>query len=246
MNLIWQIIKKDLYQFRWSLVLWLACFAYIFFVQEKASFSGNVNLKDYFRLTSLLTIAVISCAMLIGIIQQDHPTDNRAFWRTRPIAAGRLMVAKLGLVFAIFVGIPLLTVMAGGWLQKLVLLQSFREYSLMILTLSSIALTLAAAAACTSNVAYALLLWLGVIFGSGTLAEIADRVSPKLTLGLSMRMNMQRSITLLAFSAVISLAIILNQYLRRRFNTTVVLLIVGSVGSALMGVLWSYYYFYQG
>ena len=246
MNLTWHIIKKDLYQFRWSLALWLACFAYIFLVQEKVSFHGNIDLRDYFRLISILTIAVISCAMLIGIIQQDHPTDSRAFWRTRPIAPGRLVAAKLGLLLTLFVGIPLLTIMARGWLQQLVVLQTFREYSLMILVLGSITLSLAAAAACTSNIAYALLLWLGVVFGSGTLAEALDRFLPKLTLRLSQQMNMQRVITLLVFSVVISLAIILNQYLRRRFTTSVILLILGSVGSSLIGVLWSYYYFYQG
>ena len=78
------------------------------------------------------------------------------------------------------------------------------------------------------------------------MAEILSRSLPKLTTRLSMQMNMDRIIALLVFSAVLSLAIILNQYLRRRLTTTVVLLILLSVGCALIGGLWSYYYFYVG
>lgn len=245
MNLIWQIIKKDLHQFRSSLGLWLICFAYVFLVQERAGFQASPNLLDYIRLISLITIVVFSCAMLIGIIQQDHPTDSCAFWRTRPISAKRLVAAKLGLVVALFVGVPTLTVMVGGWLQDIIILSTLREYSLMMLALGGVTLSLAAAASCTVNIAYAIVLWLGVAFGSGSLAEILGRFLPKFPEQIAMQMNLNRILALLAFSAVISLAIILNQYLQRRFTLTVILLIFGSVGSALVGMVWSYYYFYQ-
>lgn len=245
MNLTWQIVKKDLYQFRWSLALWLACFLYVFLFQERAIVHAEVQLRDIFRLVAVLTVMVFSWAMLVSILQQDHPTDPRAFWRTRPISAVRLVTAKLGLVLTLFVGIPLLIALAGGWLQHLVILHTLREFSLMALAMGSLTLSLAAAASCTSNIVYALVLWVGVAFGSGTVAEILGRLLPKLTARLTLQMNMDRAITLLVFSAVISLALILNQYLRRRLTTTIILLILASVGCALIGVLWSYYYFYH-
>ncbi len=246
MNLTWQIIKKDLYQFRWSLALWLACYAYVFLFQERVTFHVEVQLRDIMRLIAGLTVMVFSWAMLASIIQQDHPTDSRGFWRTRPISAARLVTAKLGLVLALFVVFPLLIVMAGGWLQDLVRLRTAREYVLMVLAMSSFTLSLAATASCTSNIVSALVLWLGVAFGSGTVAEILNHSLPKLTARLSMQMNMDRIIALLVFSAVLSLAIILNQFLRRRLTTTIVLLILVSAGCALIGVFWSYYYFYHG
>lgn len=246
MKLTLHIIKKDLQQFRWSLVLWLACFVYIFLFQERATFHVDTQLRDILRLVAVLTIAVFSWALLVSIIQQDHPTDTRAFWKTRPVSALRLVMVKLGLVLALFVGIPLLIALTGGWLQHLVVFNTLREFSLMVLAMSSVTLTLAAAASCTSNIVYALVLWFGMVFGSGAAAELLSRSLPKLTAHLAMQMNMNRIITLLVFSAVLSLAIILNQYLRRRLTTTILLLILASAGCSLAGVLWSYYYFYHG
>jgi len=247
MSTIRHIIAKDLRHFRWTIVLWLACYAYIFLFHAKSSVHPNVNLLNYFWLTSLLSVVVISLALLIGIIQQDHPTDTRAFWRTRPITPGRLLTAKLVLLFGLFVLIPLATVVVGGWMKEgLVRLQTLREYWLVILVLSSVVLSLAAAASCTRKVPYAFLLWVSVVFASGTSADLLSRFMPKLSMQLSMEMNMTRVLSLLVFSALVSLVVILNQYLRRRLSTSIVLLVFGAIGSALMGVLWSYYYFYQG
>jgi len=246
MKLTWHVIKKDLYQFRWSLVLWLSCFTYLVFFQERVGTLVNTESKGYLQLLSMLIMVVLSCAMLISIIQQDHPVDSSAFWRTRPISAHRLVAAKLLLLFALFVGIPFLTVLLWVWTQDLVRLNSVREYSLMVLVLSSLVLSLAAAAACTRNIAYALLLWLGAIFGSGTLADILGHFLPKLTLQLSQQMNMNRILTVLALSMAFNLAIILNQYLRRRLSVSAILIVAGNVSIVLVATLWSYYYFYQG
>lgn len=244
MKLTWHIIKKDLLQYRWSLAFWLACFAYIFLFQERIDFQGNPELKSYFRLTSLMTILVFSGAMLISIVQQDPPMGASVFWRTRPISPGRMLVAKLCLLGALFVGVPLLIMLLGGWLQKLVLLHTLREYALMILVLGSITLSLAAAAACTKNIAYATLLWVGAVFGGGTLADLLGRFLPELPVQLSMQLNMNRVITLLVISVVFSLATILNQYLHRRLSVTIALLVIGNVAVVLVGTLWGYYYFY--
>lgn len=246
MNLTWHIIKKDLRQFRWALAIWLLCLGYLLVFQEKVGAGAGANLRDYFRIISLLTVIVVSFAVLISIVQQDNPTDSDSAWRVRPIAPLRLLAAKLGLLLAVFVGVPLVLVLLGGWVQNLVRMNTVREYAMTILVLASVVLSVAAAASCTRHIAYAMLLWFGVIFASGTLADFLSRFLPKLSLRLSMQMNMNRIITMLAFSALISLAVLLNQYRWRRLGATIGLLIFGAIGSSLVGVLWSYYYFYQG
>jgi hypothetical protein len=244
MNLIWHIIKKDLRHFRWSLVLWLACLSYVFFVQERLNFHSRTDLQDYFRLMSLVTITVLSIAMLISIVQQDHPTGSTAFWRTRPISAGRLLAAKLTLLGAVFIGIPLLLVLLGGWLHRLVLLSSFREFGLMVLVLGAITLSLAAVSACTRTILYALFLALGLMFGTGALSESLSQMVPKFSAKVSMQMNNSRALALLGFSVVTALMILGNQYFKRRLGYSILLLVFASVGSALIGSMWGYFYFY--
>ena len=56
-----------------------------------------------------LTIGVI----VLGVIfHADSPLDDRAFWRTRPIAPGEMSAAKLGLTALLFVLLPLFVVVA--------------------------------------------------------------------------------------------------------------------------------------
>ncbi len=245
MNLTWHIIRKDLIYLRWTLLVWGLSYLYLL-VQPNLSVSGSVQLRDYLHIFSLVTFGVLSVALIMGVVQADHPNDSRGQWRTRPISAVRMMTAKLLFIGLLFVALPLL----ADWLKNQVgatqTMQSFKEYSLFVLMLTSLSLSFVATAACTKNGAHGLLLWVGLIFATGSLAEGLSRILPRLSLQLSMQMNMNRGLAILAFSAAIALAVILNQYLRRRMTASIVLLVVGSVGSALMGTLWSYYYFYQG
>jgi hypothetical protein len=40
------------------------------------------------------------------VVQADHPSDDRAFWRTRPIAPASVALAKLLVLTLVFVGVP--------------------------------------------------------------------------------------------------------------------------------------------
>ena len=42
------------------------------------------------------------------LVQADHPADDRAFWRSRPISAWQLGIAKLTLLSGVFVAVPAL------------------------------------------------------------------------------------------------------------------------------------------
>jgi hypothetical protein len=62
----------------------------------------------------LLVAARLTVGMIVlGVVfQADSPLDDRAFWRTRPIAPGEMATAKLGLAALLFVLLPLLVVVA--------------------------------------------------------------------------------------------------------------------------------------
>ncbi len=245
MNLTWQIVRKDLIYFRLALAIWAISFLYLF-LQPNVHLSGTIGLRDFLQLSAILLFTVLSVGVIAGIVQGDHPTDNNAQWRSRPISPGRMVTAKLLLVGFLFVVVPIVAVGVRHAFDQGHALHDASEYGLEGLVLAAVVLSLATAAACTRNVAYALLLWLGVVFGTGTLSDLLSRTLPKLSMQFNLRLNMNRVITLLAFSAVISLAIIVNQYFRRRLSVSIALLIFGSVGSAIVGTLWSYYYFYRG
>jgi hypothetical protein len=61
----------------------------------------------------LLVVArlIVGTVVLGPILQQDSPIDDRAFWRTRPIAIGEMAAAKLTLAAMLFVLLPLVVVL---------------------------------------------------------------------------------------------------------------------------------------
>jgi hypothetical protein len=247
MKLTWHLIWSDLRHFRWSIALWLGCLAFVFLGQERIpSVVAGVEMRDYVRLVTLLLLVGLAVAVLMGVIQADPADDSHAFWRTRPIAPARLIAAKLALLLGLFVGVPFLLVLGGGWLQRLVLLGSWSERLLMLLVLGTAALAIMAAASCTRTIGHGVVLLVGLVFASGTLADFVSSHLPRLNLKLSLQTNLSRVITLLAASALVSVAIILNQYLRRNRRWSIVLLAGGAVLPALLGAFWTYYYFYHG
>lgn len=245
MNRTLHIVRKDLRHFGWALLVWVSSFLYLF-LQPNARPAGTMGLRDFLLLSAMLLFTVFSAGLIAGIVQEDHPTDSNAPWRSRPISALRLAAVKLGSIVLLFVAFPLAAIMVKSFFSSAPTVQTLSEYSLTALVLTSVALSFTATSACTKNGLHSALLWAGVVFASGSLAEVLGRALPALSMRLSMQMNNSRVITLLVFSAVMSLAIILNQYLRRRLTASVVLLVVAAIGSALIGTLWSYYYFYQG
>ena len=60
----------------------------------------------------LLVVARLTVgAIVLGVVfHADSPLDDRAFWRTRPIAPGEMAAAKLGLAALLFVLLPLFVV----------------------------------------------------------------------------------------------------------------------------------------
>jgi hypothetical protein len=65
---------------------------------------GGINFSPIDLTAWLLT--TITTAI---VVQADHPTDDRAFWRTRPIPPASLATAKIVTLALLFVAIPAMT-----------------------------------------------------------------------------------------------------------------------------------------
>ncbi len=244
MNLTLHLIRKDLFHFRWALLVWGASFAYLL-LQANLTLTGSVTLRDYFQFVALLLFGLLSVGLIAEVMQEDHPNDSSGFWRTRPISPIRLLTAKLLLIGFLFIGLPLLAVWLKNRAPALQTVQSVREYCLIVLVLGSLVLSFAAAAVCTKSGAHSLLLWVTLIFSTATLAEFLGRFLPVLNRQMTAQMNSHTALAILFFSVVVSLAVILNQYLKRQLAVSIILMVTGVVSTALIGTMWSYYYFYH-
>ncbi|HEY8993819.1 MAG TPA: hypothetical protein VIM71_03985 [Lacunisphaera sp.] len=243
MNLTLHLIKKDIYRNRWALSCWVLSLISPFLQTQVPMQSGN--LRDYLQIAAMLAMLILSIGLIADFVQVDHPTQEDQHWRALPVSAGRMMMAKLLLIGTIFVVVPVAATCIYHVFDRGQSLHDASEYGLQGLTLAAIVLSLAATAACTKNVVHCLVLWLALIFGAGSLAELLNRFTPVLSRQITRQININVALTVLGFSAVTALGIILNQYLRRRLGASVALLIAGSVGSALVGTMWGYYYFYS-
>ena len=110
------IIRKDLHTLRWGLLLWvLACLNHLVLrlVQlargDDAPFHGRLlsgNLETPFRWDYLLVVA-LSILLVPAVLLADPLTRPLAFWKALPISRTRLLFAKLILIAALFILLPL-------------------------------------------------------------------------------------------------------------------------------------------
>lgn len=244
MNLTLHIIHKDLHRMRWALAVWVLCLCYMLF-QSRLQL-GLGTLRDFLQLSAMMLSLVVGAGLIADIMQSDHPTLPEAHWRTLPISAGRLVTAKLILLLALFVILPVAAVLVRdglGGVSSYRNLRHLHEMGWALLILGAVNLSYAAVAACTKNVVHSLVLWLGLIFATVALSSYLSRFSPVLPREAYVRMGSEIPMAVLILSLVIALAVILNQYLRRRVTVSVVLILVGTVGAALIGTMWGHFYF---
>jgi hypothetical protein len=242
MNLSLHIIKNDLRRCRWPLIFWSLALGYLFLTADRPKTAND--LLDYLQLTTMFVVLIMSIALIADIVQADHPTRADAHWRTMPISPLRLAVGKILLTGALFVALP----MTAIWLKNLTASLKFfafpKEYGLFILVLSSLTLSLVAVAACTKNVVQCLLLWLGLYFGALALADFLTRFAPVLSRRALAEIGLEKALLCLVLSVVFALAVIFNQYLRRRQVVSIVLMLICAVGTATIGAFYGYFYQY--
>lgn len=107
MNLIFHIVRKDVLRLRAWVATWLAVLALpvvpSFFTEEFAHELNKIGVGGLQHVLQVLTAGIV----VVLLVQGDSVLGTRAFWRTRPIGAGRLLVAKM---------VAALTILWGGWM----------------------------------------------------------------------------------------------------------------------------------
>jgi len=243
MNLTLHLLKKDLYRNRWSLSCWALGLAYLF-LQTQVPLQGN-NLRDYLQVSAMLVVVILGVGLVADFVQADHPTQQDCQWRTLPISAGRMVTVKLLLIGTIFVVVPMAAVCVRHRFDQGHSLHAASEYGLESLILAAIVFSLAAASACTKNAVHCLALLLALTFGAGTLASNLERFAPAISRKALNYSGLNKALVIAGLSVLFSLAVIFNQYLRRRPAMSIGLLLTGAVATALVGVFWGYFYFYH-
>jgi hypothetical protein len=112
MNLVWHIVRKDFRRLWVPLTLWwvmmigstlLLCRAATL-EASPASFQG----LTYFTGTWQVMIMAVGFVLAAWLVMEDSLVTTQAFWRTRPISGGRLLVAKAAGAVVFFSVLPVL------------------------------------------------------------------------------------------------------------------------------------------
>lgn len=109
---VWRhLLRHDVLTHRHLLIAWV-CTVVAHPLAGWLSWAIGVTTHEIPILAVLLVVMrLVLMVVTIGlIVQGDSPVDDRAFWRTRPIAAGGLARAKLLLCGLVFVVVPTLVV----------------------------------------------------------------------------------------------------------------------------------------
>lgn len=242
MNLILHIVRKDLSRFRWPLLLWAISFLSLF-SHDVFRQTGSSPPAEIFRWLPLLIVAVLSIAVIGSIVQEDHPTDGNAAWRTRPITSRQLVAAKFVLIGSMFVVLPVLLVGAKNAVLALKYVYHPQEYVLVVLVLASLALAIASVSACAKNAGHSLLMCVAIVLLTGAVAASLESIAPALLRQAATQLHGGGVLLLLSLSVVAGLAGVLSQYLWRRRSVAVPLAFLTSV-TAVIGAGWAGYYFY--
>jgi len=117
MNLSWHIMRKDLFRLRWILLLWIIVLVGQLALGDIQSAIVEEGFSLYYWITFIfgaVFLPVMSFGLVMGVQDDDPVCDTDAFWITRPIAGGRLLAAKAGLLVLLWL-LPIL-ITAPWWL----------------------------------------------------------------------------------------------------------------------------------
>lgn len=112
MNLTWHIVLKDWRRMRARIIAWLALLAaktalgFLLIAGDGPGWLGANGTEILIVLTAL--DAGLCFLMAVGLVLEDSPVEERAFWRTRPTSGARLLGAKLLGAALLFGALPVL------------------------------------------------------------------------------------------------------------------------------------------
>ncbi|MDR1145734.1 MAG: hypothetical protein LBK71_06330 [Verrucomicrobiales bacterium] len=102
MNIIIELLKKDLLKFRWLLLLWLA----LIVTWHAALFVLNAeNFKTVYASVSVLQVLAILFlpVLTLLVVQADAAAGGTAFWLTRPLPPWKILASKTLLLLSLMV-----------------------------------------------------------------------------------------------------------------------------------------------
>lgn len=127
MRLVWHIAKKDMRRLAPAAGVWLGLLVMAALVMTWAAISDDVARSGDVRGWLINLKVAVGCltgtAMALGtllvaqLVQEDPLTGSAAMWRTRPMGAGRLWLAKVCAVGLVFVGAPVVA-LTPVWLAS--------------------------------------------------------------------------------------------------------------------------------
>lgn len=242
MKLIWHIIKKDLRALRWPLALWTLLIVMKLGVGAVLLTADGTGGDGWFqRLDALAKILAsleaLSFILVAAWVQEDMLVGTTAFWVTRPIAGGRLLLAKLLGILLVFVLWPLIVTLPW-WLTCG---YGPREIAWAALQTAAIHVVVVLVG----------LLWAAVTDGLGrflmwTLVMLAAIPAVAAGIGIYLATHnvilpsevaTTRVLVVVMLALLIMLAVVVNQYLTRRTVRSVGL-IVATVGLMVAVSLW--------
>lgn len=231
MKLVLHLIRRDAKLWGWTIALW-AAFGVCAMVMEV---SDPPETSPYFPLKafSLTAQALLACALIAWIVQEDSARDPLAFWRSRPIHPGALLAAKLILLGSLFVITPAAALIVVRLISSGQIGGAGTFLNLGIF-LSAAVLAGAALAACTKNLGQYLLIGVTCAVAQNHLSAL---IGVYANVGGRNLADSRVVISALAI-AVFSVVALLLQYHYRRTGYVFGVVALTVVGSALIRSFW--------
>ncbi len=240
MNLTFHIIKKDLRRMVWALAVWATCGVYL--VISSKFGAQTMSVWDNLKIVAIFSYAMLSFALVAGIVQEDGLTESDVFWRTRPTSARRMLTAKLSLLVTLFLVVPLGTIFLSKYADSGKLELTFRDICYIVLMVMSLMLSSAAIASCTKDLVRYVLIGALCLIACTVLSAFLSRYTTPLPLKMRSTVGMARAVAVALLCLGISMLVIANQYLGRskRLEVSQGLLAAAVIGSALISTFWNW------
>lgn len=240
MKLAWHIIRKDFFRLRWILTLWAVVLAAALGL---ATIQSGLDAETYYPFWVVASIVVrgflplFAFGLVMGLLHDDSVAEIDAFWITRPISGGELLLAK-ALMLVMIVLLPAV-VMLPFWLahgfSASQVVKATGDVWLGHFLIAVAALPFALVSANGSKFV------LNVMFGTGGLLLVTLGLqvgSPRTWTGDPGVVHAKSWLIAWLWIAV-SFLMVLNQFFGRRTRWSVAALVVALVAGLVVSVWWS-------
>lgn len=228
MSVAWHIIRKDLVRLRWVLVLWVVL---LIAGLGLPAIQASLNYEEYFPFwiaAVVLTtgfLPLLAFGLVMGLLHDDPVAEVDAFWVTRPISGGQLLVAKM-FTLLLFTAIPILVTLPFwlsydyrwsqvGWAA----LQTARNHFFLI----ALALPVAVISASSSKFVMNVIVGIAGCLLLVLLLSIGDADNPAIKVPPGLFHS--KAWLFAGLWLTVGLVVTLNQFFRRRTRQSVTLLV---------------------